>query len=328
MRTLSISTVCLVILITSGCASRKFVISSYPEGAYIVGHGETTNDHPIDETIMFVGKSHRQSFVAMKRGYYPDTLTVFKDSPPELHFHLRPVEGIPPLLRKPVELKLENANLLPVHVDIVLHKGVGAMDKYEESEELSQKAWTDLNEKLLSMQSDTTISVIDLSEISGWQSASAELEVYLQSLSSELLAYYPKYPSVAGILDEYSELFSPVLDQLKQSGEEELLVYGWCRSVKPTTGRIVGNMGLVVASAVVSGYETAAYGYPVSYSDPSAFALDNSTLFVAYVFDPNSGEVLEIRQFVVPYDIAKEERLQELSSSIMQFPLAEIPQSP
>ncbi len=327
MRTLVLSTVCLVLLITSGCASRKFIISSHPEGAYIVGYGETTNEHPIDEKVIFIGKSDPQNFVAMKRGYYPDTLTVFKDSPPELHFDLRPVEGIPPLLRKPVELKLENTHLLPVHVDIVLHKGVGALDKYEESEELSRIARIDLNQKLQTSQADTTISVLELAEKSNWQQASAELIAYLRSLSPELLAYYPEAPSVAGILDNYRELFSPVLDQLKQSGEEELLIYGWCRSVKPTAGRIAGNMGLVVASAAVSGYETATYGYPVSYSDPSAFALDNSTLFVAYIMDPNSGEVLEIRQFVVPYDITKEERLVEMSRSIMQFPLAETPRS-
>ena len=327
MRTLLLSTLCLVLLITSGCASRKFIISSYPEGAYILGYGETSNEHPIDGTVFFVGKSDPQRFVAMKRGYYPDTLTVFKDSPPELHFDLRPVEGIPPLLRKPVELKLENTHLLPVHVDIVLHKGVGAMDKYEESEELSEIARTDLNQKLQTSQTDTTISVLDLTAEPDWQKASAELLAYLQSLSPELLAYYPEAPSVAGILEKYGELFSPVLEQLQQSGEAELLVYAWCRSVKPTAGRIAGNMGLAVASAAVSGYETATYGYPVSYSDPSAFALDNSTLFIAYMVDPNSGEVLEIRQFVVPYDITKEERLLEMSRSIMQFPLAETPRS-
>jgi hypothetical protein len=328
MRTLSISTLCLILLITTGCASRKFIISSYPEGAYIVGYGETTKEHPIDETVFFVGKSDPYHFIAMKRGYYPDTLTVYKDSPPELHFDLRPVEGIPPLLRKPIELKLENANLLPVQVDIVLHKGVGAMDKYEESEELSRKARAELNQRLQTSQTDTTIAVIEFAEESEWLKASTELEDYLQSLSSELLAYYPEAPTVAGILDKYGELFSPVLEQLNQSSEEELLVYGWCRSVKPTAGRIAGNMGLVVASAAVSGYETATYGYPVSYSDPGAFALDNSTLFVAYVFDPKSGEVLEIRQFVVPYDITKEERLLEFSKSIIQFPLAEISQLP
>jgi hypothetical protein len=328
MRHLTLYILCISVLITSGCASRKFIISSDPEGAYIVGYGETNNDDPMNETLIFLGKSDLQSLVAMKRGYHPDTVTVSKDSPAELHFQLRSLEGIPPFIRKPMELSVENAHLLPVRVDIVLHKGVGAMDRYEESGELSGEAYTELNHELQVMQSDTTISVINMPGNAGWQSASDELEEYLQSLSTDLLPYYPECPTVAGILEKYSELFSPVLDQLHQSDKQELLVYGWCRSVKPTTGRTVGNMGLVVASAAVSGYETAVYGYPVTYSDPGAFALDNSTLFVAYIIDPGSGEVLEIRQLMVPYDITKKERLLELARSIMQFPLAEIPQSP
>jgi len=319
---------CLAFLISSACASRKFVISSYPEGAYIVGHGETSNETPLNGTLYFVGKSDLESFVAMKRGYLPDTITVSKSSPEKVHFQLRPLEGSPPVIREAVKLSVDNANLLPVELDFLLHKGVGAMDRYEESAELSLSVGTRLNQELQSTQSDSTISMVKLDKNAGWQSASSELEDYLQSLSTDLLAYYPESPSVATIIEKHSEVFAPVMDQLKQSGEKELLVYGWCRSVKPTKGRIVGNMGLAVASATVTGYETAVYGYPVSYSDPSAFALDNSTLFVAYIIEPESGEVLEIRQFVVPYDISKKEKLQELAWSIMRFPWVEIPQTP
>jgi hypothetical protein len=315
-------------ILTSGCATRKFLISSEPNGTYIVGYGETSTDNPLNEKLIFVGKSDLESFVAMKRGYHPDTITVSKNSPAEVHFQLKPLEGIPPLIRKPVELNMENAHLLPVEVDFLLHKGVGAMDRYEESTDLSHTARTALNQELRANQSDSTISVIRLTENNDWAIASSKLEEYLQSLSKDLLAYYPQCPSVAGIFEEYSDLFTPVWEQLQPSGKQELLVYGWCRSVKPTTGRLVGNMGLAVASATVAGYETAVYGYPVSYSDPSAFALDNSTLFVAYVIDPASGEVLDIRQFVVPYDISKKERLEELAWSILRFPLVEIPQTP
>ena len=202
------------------------------------------------------------------------------------------------------------------------------MDKYEHSGELSRTARTKLNLELQKTQSDSTISILQVEDKAGWERASSELEEYLHSLSTDLLAYYPECPTVSGILKKYPEVFAPVLKKLQQSGTPEHLVYGWCRSVKPTTGRIVGNMGLVVASAAVSGYETAVYGYPVSYSDPSAFAADNSTLFVAYIFDPESGDVLDIRQFVVPYDISKNEKLKELAWSVLRFPLVEIPQTP
>jgi len=322
MKYLSLVLICTGILFASGCATSKYIINSNPEGAFIVGYGETTNDKPIEGTVTFLGKSDTYSFVAMKRGYHPDTVTVSKESPLEVHFQLKRMEGVPLLLRRPLELTCDNTNLLPVNVEIVLHKGVGNLDKYEESEELSVEACSDLNHELQTIQSDTTIHALNIPENSDWPSVSAELEEYLQSLSSDLLAYYPESPSVAGILERNKVLFSPVMDQLAQSGDEEFLVYGWCKSVKPTAGRIIGNVSAAVASGVVSGYETAVYGYPVTYSDPSAFALDNSTLFVAYIIDPGSGEVLETRQYVVPYDITKSERLQELSRSIILFPLA------
>ena len=185
-----------------------------------------------------------------------------------------------------------------------------------------------MNKELRDIQSDTTIRLLSIRDNPDWPLASAELAAHLQSLSPELLPYYPEAPSVAAIFEKYALLFSPVLDQLKQSDEEELLVYGWCKSVKPTTGRIIGNFSAAVAGGAVSGYETAVYGYPVSYSDPSVFALDNSTIFVAYIIDPGSGEILETRQYVVPYDITKTDRLQAMARSIILFPLADKDQEP
>jgi len=323
MKKSSLLICCVTLLLTSACSSKKFIVSSYPDGAYIVGLGETTKELPVDETVMFLGKSDTYNFVAMKRGYVPDTVTVSKESPADVHIQLKCMEGIPPHIRKPMELSMENANLLPVNVEIVLHKGVGNLDKYEKSEELSEKARSDMNKELRDIQSDTTIRLLSIRDNPDWPLACAELEAYLQSLSSELLPYYPEAPSIAAILEKYTLLFSPVLDQLKQSDEEELLVYGWCKSVKPTTGRIIGNFSAAVAGGAVTGYETAVYGYPVSYSDPSVFALDNSTIFVAYIIDPCSGEVLETRQYVVPYDITKTDRLQKFARSIIMFPRAD-----
>ena len=84
---------CLAMVLSSGCASRKFMISSKPEGAYIVGYGETSQDNPLNETLVFVGKSDLEDLVAMKRGYHPDTITVSKNSPAEVYFQLKPLEA-------------------------------------------------------------------------------------------------------------------------------------------------------------------------------------------------------------------------------------------
>ncbi|MGP8323614.1 MAG: hypothetical protein ACT6FG_06435, partial [Methanosarcinaceae archaeon] len=99
MKYLSLLLICTGILFASGCTTTKFIIHSNPEGAYIVGYGEATKEKPIDETLSFMGKSHTYSFVAMKRGYHPDTVTVSKESPAEVHFQLKRIEGIPPLIR-------------------------------------------------------------------------------------------------------------------------------------------------------------------------------------------------------------------------------------
>lgn len=323
MKHLSHTLICIGILFVSGCSTTKFIIHSDPEDAYIVGYGETSDAKPIDGKVTFLGKSDNYSFVAMKRGYHPDTITVFKDSPSDLNFHLMQIEGGSPVVRKPADLNLKNANLLPVSVEIVLHKGVGALDKYEKSEELSVEACSGLNHELQLIQSDTTISFLSIHEDPDWPYVSRELEQYLKKLDPALLDYYPIAPSVSGILEGNKELFLPVIEPLNQSAEKEYLVFGWCKSVRPTTGRVVGNIGVAAASVAVAGYETATYGVPVTYSDPSAFTLDNNTIFVAYAIDPASGEVIEISQYVVPYDITTMERLQMIARSIILFPLAE-----
>ncbi|MCP4311141.1 MAG: hypothetical protein GY790_07765 [Bacteroidetes bacterium] len=313
---------CVTLLMTSACSSNKFIVSSYPEGAYIVGYGETGQDQSIEGTYMFMGKSDSYDFIAMKRGYLSDTVTVTKSSPSEVHIELKPMEGIPPLIRKPMELDMKNANLLPVNVEIVLHKGVGNLDKYVKSDELSKEARLEMNQELQDIQSDTSICMLSITEHPDWPAASSELEAYLQSLSTELLPYYPEAPSVSRIFAKYPQLFASIQDLLKQPREAELIVYAWCKSVKPTTGRIIGNISATVAGGVVSGYETAMYGYPVTYSDPSAFRLDNSTIFAAYIIDPVSGEIIDTRQFVVPYDITKTDRVHMLAKSIIMFPRA------
>lgn len=321
MRELVLLMGCISLLFTSGCVNRRFVVSSYPEGAYIVGYGEATPGNPIEETVPFMGKSDSYRFVAMKRGYHPDTVTVTKESPAEVHIQLQSLDEIPPLIRKPMKLKITNTHMLPVSVDITLHKGVGNLDKYEKSEELSETAYWSLNRELQLIQTDTTLRVLAIPEDSDWPEASAELETYLKSLSSDLFPYYPLAPSVAPIFEKHGVLFSSIKDQLKQSGEEEFLLFGWCKSVKPTSGRIIGNFSAAIAGGAVAGYETAVYGSPVSYADPSAFALDNNTLFVAYLIDPDSGVVLETKQYMVPYDIVKMERLQDFARSIIHFPM-------
>ncbi len=319
MKTISANILCIIILLTTGCTTKKFIINTQPEGAYI-GNFFKSDVTPMEEKITFFGKSAEYHYTLMKRGYLPDTVIITRDSPPEVNFSMKRIDGVSVESTEPIELSLHNVNLLPVNVEIMLHKGVGNMDKYEHSDELSKLAFTGLNEELHAIHSDTMISLIDIPVGQNWQSTSDELEVYLKTLKPALLAYYPEPTSILDILERNEGLFSTLLEQVKSSCTNQYIVFAWCRSIKSTTGRIIGNLVASMASATVAGIETATYGMPVSYADPSAFAIDNSTLFVAYIVDPNTGEVLEIKQRVVPYDLTERENLKEFAKLILTFP--------
>ena len=82
-----------------------------------------------------------------------------------------------------------------------------------------------------------------------------------------------------------------------------MLIYVWCKSTEPTAGRVIGNAALVVASGAVAGYQAAMYGTTTTYFYPDAYVLDNSTIWMAYVIDPENGMVIHIEQRVLPYDL-------------------------
>lgn len=323
MKTITANLLCIIVLLTTGCTTKRFIINTEPEGAYI-GNFFTSDVTPMEEKITFFGKSHEYRYTLMKRGYLPDTVTIKRDSPPEINFSMKRINGVSTETTEPIELSLHNVNLLPVNVEIMLHKGVGNLDKYERSDELSDLAFTGLNEELHAIHSDTMISLIDIPVDQNWKSTSDELESYLKTLKPALLAYYPEPASIRDILERNKGLFSSLFEQFQSSGTHQYMVFAWCRSIKTTTGRIIGNLVASMASSTVAGYETATYGMPVSYADPSAFAIDNSTLFVAYILDPSTGEVLDIKQRVFPYDLTERQNLKEFAKSMMMFPSTQL----
>ena len=323
MKNLSICLICTITLMITGCVTRKFIISSKPERALIIQIGMITDSVGIEQTLTFIGKSDVRPYTAMKRGYHPDTVYVSKDSPAEINFELKRIDGASTIVNIPEELTVNNVNLLPVNVDIILHKGVGNLDKFVRSVKLSDQTYTNLNEELHKIKTDSTISLVSFPTAgnSKWIPVSVELEKYLKSLKPALLAFYPVSPSVNDVIMKNNEIFSSVPDSICSSGSKQYLVFAWCKSVKPTSGRIIGNVGVSIASGAVEGYQTAKYGYSSVYYDPSAFTLDYSTLFVAYIIDPVTGEVLDIKQHVVPYDITKEKYIQKFAKSVMMFPV-------
>jgi len=271
--------------------------------------------------LLFFGKSAEYHYTLMKRGYLPDTVIITRDSPPEINFSMKRIDGVSTESTEPIEFSLDNVNLLPVNVEIMLHKGIGNLDKYEHSDELSKMAFTGLNEELHAIHSDTMISLMDIPADQNWKFTSEKLESYLKTLKPALLAHYPEPASIIDILERNEGLFSTLFEQFQSSGTDQYMVFAWCRSIKTTTGRIIGNLAASMAGATVAGINSVPYGMPVNYYDPSAFAIDNSTLYVAYILDPRTGEVLAIKQRVFPYDLTERENLKEFARLIMMFPL-------
>lgn len=322
----------LLISIFTSCSTRKFIINSSPDSTLII-QGSFPNTYllpgticgqtPIIRTNTFMGKKDMCYFTAMKRGYEPDTILVSKDSATTINFDLIPIEGAPTDAFNPDNLIGADFYVLPVAVNIVLHKGVGNLDKYEDSEELSKEVTESLSQELNLAKPEENLHFTSLTKMKDhekWTEVSDNLKEYLLSLNPALLPYYGLAPSVIDLLEENQDLLTDLIDNHRKTFENSFLVYVWCKSIKTTTGRIIGNLTATVASGVVSGYETATYGAPTSSYDPDAFSIDNSSLYMAFVIDPENGEVLYIKQQVVPYDIVKPKYLKEFSKLILNFP--------
>ena len=53
MKTISVSILCIVVLFSTGCTTKKFIINTQPEGAYI-GNFFTSDVTPMEEKMTFL----------------------------------------------------------------------------------------------------------------------------------------------------------------------------------------------------------------------------------------------------------------------------------
>ncbi len=285
--------------------------------------GSIFGETPTRKTLAFIGKKDKQYFVAMKRGYQPDTISITKESSTDIYFKLKSIDGIhtPPF--NPNLLKNADFYFLPVTVKVILHKGVGNLDKYVPSEELSKDVTAGLNRDLIQAQHRDNLNIISLSEMKDpaeWMEISEKLEKYLLSLNPSLLPFYGEPATVMNVLTEKDAIDKYIKTDSKQAGNRQYLVYIWCKSIKSTTGRVIGNIATGVAAGAVQGFETSVYGVPLTPYDPEAFNIDNSSLYMAYFIDPGNGEVLYVKQQVVPYKITKPEKIKEFGKVLLAIP--------
>lgn len=314
----------------TGCGTTKsFVVDSTPNGALLVLQPKVGNAYangigiyretaicetPATTKINFWQDNCEVNLMVEKRGYEPAIIPVTKDSDLEVSCTLQKIEGVEENKFSKEDLNAQTYALLPPHVEVYVHSGVGRLDKTEKSSELTDKVTQDLNTQLAGLANDQSASLIkpDLPAelINELQALSPELHKYFQGLDEKRLAYYSRPP----LLCTHVPAFKPFLDRFHaQSGNDRpYLIYAWNKCISETSGRKVGNIFFSALGAGMSG--VGGYSY-----DPSAFNPDSGTLTVLYVIDAATSEVVHMEQHVFA-DITDDDALKQAVGSLAKFP--------
>ncbi len=308
-------TIVVVSVFFQNCSTRHFIINSTPDSSMVVMctsskaliPGERVCGlTPVKNTITFFGKNDTYYFFSMNRNYEADTVFVTRDSALTINFELKKAYDFP--AEQPVAERLADAEfcLLPVNAEVFLHKGVGNLDKYVKSEALSKEVTDSLDLKLKTVCHDSSLCYFSLEDVDDyrvWEPVSQKLKTYLLSLNSQLMPYYTLSPWVSGPILEKMPVFQPIPQDMPS--EKQYWIYVWCKSIKPTAGRIVGNIAATMATGVVEGYNAAMYGTPINTSNADAFAIDYQTIWMVSVIEPDTGEIISIEHYVLPYELTR-----------------------
>ena len=295
-----------VIVVLCSCGTtRYFQVKTEPEGALLLKRDKWAIDYPVkspeNEKVTFLTKSEEYAYIAMKRGYMPDTVIVNRESPAEVAIRMKRIEGVSTELPPKPNILQDKALLLPVDVEFFWHKGVGNLDKHELDAEQSAKCAEELARALTG---NPAIKPCQSTEaLDGFRvSQNSELMKRLFSLNPAYLNYYPKPVVINDLVS--ADALQTVAGNFNTSDAKYLLMV-YCKSIRPTSGRIVGNIIAGSLAPVFAPYYT-----------PSAFVRDNSTLTAIFIIDPKSYEVIVFQTIVTNYDIYKNEQIEKLASEI------------
>ena len=298
----------VMVMICSCGTTRQFQVKIDPEGALLLKKDKWSIDYPVkspeNEKVTFLTKSDEYAFIAMKRGYLPDTVTVNRESPADVTLKMKRIEDVSTELPPAPDILRDKALLLPVDVEFTWHKGVGALDKYETDDEQSAKCADELTRALIGNPSIIACrSPEALSDFRVTQNSA--LMLYLFSLNPVYLNYYPKPAVISDLVN--ADHLQTVTDYFNTSDEKYLLLI-YCKSIRPTAGRVVGNIVAGSLAPVFAPYYT-----------PSSFVRDNSTLASIFIIDPKTYEVVVMQHVITNYDIYKNEQIEKLSKEIINL---------
>ncbi len=329
-RALFLGLLVLITMVASACGTTKnFIVDSnpkgslillQPEGGFVLSQDQSIHSvtpmgvTPKTTPITFIGDDTKAKFTVEKRGYTSATSLVTKESDTAIFFDLKRIDGVSEEVSfKKEDLSTGTFTLLPPFVEVIIHSGLGRMDKKEYSPEVSKKVTDDLTVELTKTcdgNNKIRRAIMDDTQGKDWSTLTKEMHKYLSNLNAERLPYYSLPPYLNSNVDGLNTFIN---SYKKQAGiDSRYLLYMSSKCVTETTGRSVGNFVLSVMGAA---NETASRGY----YDPAAFNPDSGTLVTWYVIDTKTSEVVYIKQQVFP-DITDANYLKKLASVVCKFP--------
>ncbi|MCX5844380.1 MAG: hypothetical protein NT022_11680 [Deltaproteobacteria bacterium] len=128
--------------LTACGTSKSYVMDSNPKGALIIQHDKPVIEESFILNVMYRGETPTQAdvrffgsidtyyFTAEKRGYAPSIQKVTKESDlATITFNMNRIEGVPTEIFKKENLLSGKFVLLPTDVEVIIHSGIGRMDK-------------------------------------------------------------------------------------------------------------------------------------------------------------------------------------------------------
>lgn len=335
-RATSLVLLVVIIMLASACGTtRNFIVDSNPKGALILVQPEGGSvtvqgqyvycETPMGVTpspmpVTFIGDNIKVKFTAEKRGYTASTSLATKESGTAILLDLKRIDGVPEEVSfKKEDLSAGTFTLLPPFVEVIIHSGLGKLDKKEYSSEASQKVTTGLNAELAKTcdngNNQLRLSVMDDTQGKDWSSLTLSLNKYLSKLNAKRLPYYSMPPYLSSNVNGFKTFITGYKKKAKI--DSRYLVYMWSKCVTETKGRLAGNFAMAILGGVAK-TDAQARGRSFYY-DPSAFDPDSGTLVTWYVIDTKTSEVVYINQQVFP-DITDADYLKNLAGVVGKFP--------
>jgi hypothetical protein len=328
-RSIKISFIIFACVLLTACGTSKtFVIDSNPKGALIIQHDKPVieesffwnvtyrGETPTQGDARFIGSIDTYYFTAEKRGYSPSIQKVTKESDlATITFNMSRIEGVPIETFKKENLFSGKFVLLPADTEVIIHSGIGRLDKKEYSPEISKKVTEDFNGALTGAFNNSQSKQVLVSSDSlkkDWEALSGELRTYLLKLNYKRLNYYSLPPYINAKLAAFKAFSEGAKGQT--GSDPSYLLYIWARCISETKSRKIGNIVVGAASTAM------AFSNPGFPYDPSAFNPNSGTMVVIYIIDANTSEVLYIEPRDFGYDITDPDDLKKVADFLSRFP--------